>query len=116
SFGSEKPIAAAERARARTWCPASSACRVFSSPMPLLAPMINTRATLVLHVWTARIAPAIIEQMYLRPSHSRLGTATRRIHHALTTSRRKAAPQLQTTRLNALDHKARGHFRRRLSA
>ena len=58
--------AAAERASARTWCPASSACSVVSNPMPLLAPMINTRAMLILHAGTASIAPAILEQKHLR--------------------------------------------------
>src|SRR5215831_16109959 len=38
-------MSAADRAKAHTtMCPASSAWRVVSSPMPLLAPMITTRA------------------------------------------------------------------------
>ena len=44
SLGSEMLMSAADRAKARTVCPASSAWRVVSSPMPFLAPMITTRA------------------------------------------------------------------------
>ena len=43
SFGLESLIPTTERASARTSCPAASASRVVSSPMPLLEPMISIR-------------------------------------------------------------------------
>src|SRR5215467_13287400 len=68
SLGWSTGILRADRARARTECPASSAALTVSRPIPLLAPMIRTVATPV----NALIGPVTHRHVRSRQPHRKM--------------------------------------------